>query len=567
MFWWWSKRFPHSLVLALLLYVGLAATTVRDVGVVGEVAATWSLSAPPRVVVAWADGSPVWAGDHRMGPLAASQVRPTERLVLGPVSLPLAVNSYTGGPPDWPARAVYGLTHSREAVVALHVGLGALLLVLVHRFLRYHGTDIAAALAVLALSADWSFVFYRKVLGGTEVLLQAAGLLALWALWSRRWSGGRHGAPAVAVGAGLGLLAKATFAATLGALALAALITRRDRPALKPPPTPRWWVLALIVLGCTVPLWIAALHHLAVPEPHLRSHDQLGLQGDRLVRGLGHLFEGRAGPDRETTATLGAYLASPLTWFEGAYGGTAPRPSPWRLVGWGVLLAGTALEWRRRSNSPAGALLRFMSLYAPLQLLALWLANRDLHHLAQATPMVCIWFGLAAERLVATVAQARSPLRAAWGLGVCLPWMAAGVADLRATDGVLATVESPQFTERGQARLEEALVAAGVSRLWAADYDLYGMLETRLPLLSVSHVWGDVSRRFKARDQALADLLRGAAGDHLLVLDPSARRIYDLSPRPADLTRAAAQAGVAVEGVWVLEDPVAGPWAWLYTVR
>ena len=211
---WWSKRFPHSLVLALLLYLGLAASTVRDVGVVGEVAAPWGLETPPEVVVAWTDaGAPVLAGDHRAGPLAASQVRPTERLVLGPVSLPLAVNSYTGGPPDWPARAVHALTGSVRAVVALHVTLGALLLVLVHRFLRFHGSDIAAALAALVLATDWSFVFYRKVLGGTEILLQAAALLALWALWSRRWSGGRHGAAAIAVGVGVGLLAKATFVA------------------------------------------------------------------------------------------------------------------------------------------------------------------------------------------------------------------------------------------------------------------------------------------------------------------------------------------------------------------
>ena len=49
---------------------------------------------------------------------------------------------------------------------------------------------------------------------------------------------------------------------------------------------------------------------------------------------------------------------------------------------------GTALAWLRRGNSPHGALLRFMSLYTPLQIGALWLANRDLHHLAQATLVV-----------------------------------------------------------------------------------------------------------------------------------------------------------------------------------
>ena len=568
MFWWWSRRFPHSLVVALLLFVGLAATTVRDVGVVGEVAAPWALEAPPRVVVAWSEsGIPILAGDHRLGPLAASQVRPTERLVLGPVSLPLAVNSYTGGPPDWPARAVHAVTGRLGAVVALHVALGALLLVLVHRFLRFHGTDIAAALAALALATDWSFVFYRKVLGGTEVLLQAAGLLALWALWSRRWAGGRHGAPAVAVGAGLGLMAKVTFAATLGALATAALATRRDRPALKPPPTPHWWVLAAIVLGLTLPLWVAALHHLAVPEPHLRSHDQLGLQWDRAWRGLTNLFEGRSGPAREPASTLWAYVAHPLSWFEDAYGGSPPGPSPWRLFGWGAVVAGSALEWWRRSNSPAGALLRFLSVYGPLQVLVLWLANRDLHHLAQATPTVCLWFGLAVERLAATVTQSKSPKRAALALLLALPWLWSGPQLLRTTDPVLATLAAPQFTESGQRELTEALRAAEVEALWAADYDLYGMLETRLPELEVTHAWGDVSRRFKDREAATADLLQAARGAHVLFLEPSALRIYDLSPSPTDLGRIAEGARVTVTEVTRLRGRQVGTWAWLYRVE
>lgn len=555
-------------MVALLLYVGLAVTTVRDVGVVGEVVAPWALDAPPTVVVGWTPaGEPILAGDHRAGPLAASQVRPTERLVLGPVSLPLAVNSYTGGPPDWPARAVHALTGSRDAVVALHVLLGALLLGLVHRFLRFHGTDIAAALAALALATDWSFVFYRKVLGGTEILLQAAGLLALWALWSRRWSGGRHGAPAIAVGTGLGLLAKATFAPTLAALGLAALLTRRDRPALKPPPPPRWWVLALIIAGLTSPLWLAALHHTGIPEPHLRSHDQLSLQTDRLFNGLQNLLEGRRGPSREPTSTLWSYIAHPLSWFRDAYGGSPPPPSPWRLVGWFVLVAGTALEWRRRSNSPRGALLRFLSVYGPLQLGALWLANRDLHHLAQATPTVALWFGLAAERLVASASQSRSPLRAAQGLVVCLPWMVAGTMHLRHTDPTLATLVSPQFTETGQQTLEDALRQQRLGTLWAADYDLYGMLEARLPELTVINVWGDVSRRFGERDQALVDLLRAAQGDHLLLLAPSARRIYDLSPSQTDLERAAGLAGIQVALVWRLRTEPAGTWARLYAVR
>ena len=93
------------------------------------------------------------------------------------------------------------------------------------------------AVAALVLATDWSFLFYKKVLGGTELLLQAAALLCLWALWSRRWGGGRHGLLALGLGVGLGLLAKATFALSLGALVLTALLTRWDRPRLAAPLT------------------------------------------------------------------------------------------------------------------------------------------------------------------------------------------------------------------------------------------------------------------------------------------------------------------------------------------
>ena len=168
---------------------------------------------------------------------------------------------------------------------------------------------------------------------------------------------------------------------------------------------------------------------------------------------------------------------------------------------------------------------------------------------------------------MATVSPARSPLRALWGLGICLPWMIAGATALHDTDPLLETLESPQFTEAGQQQLEERLRASEVEHLWAADYDLYGMLEVRLPEVQVTHVWGDVSRRFRDRNGALEDLLRAARGDHVIFLEPSARRIYDLSPGPADLERAATSAGVEVERVWRLETERAGAWAWLYAVR
>ena len=87
---------------------------MTEVGVVGEVDGTWALSSP-KVLVGWVDGLPIWGDGSRRDPVA-SQVRPLERLDLGVVQLPLAVNHYTGGLADWPARATYALTGSVDAV-------------------------------------------------------------------------------------------------------------------------------------------------------------------------------------------------------------------------------------------------------------------------------------------------------------------------------------------------------------------------------------------------------------------------------------------------------------------
>ncbi len=150
---------------------------------------------------------------------------------------------------------------------------------------------------------------------------------------------------------------------------------------------------------------------------------------------------------------------------------------------------------------------------------------------------------------------------------VCLPWMIAGSWTLGRTDSALEALASPSFTEAGQQGLERMLREQGVQQLWAADYDLYGMLEVRLPDLGVRHVWGDASRRFGERDAALKDLLRAARGEHLLIVKPTARRIYDLSPSHQDLQELAESMALEVALVEALESEKAGRWASLYTVR
>jgi hypothetical protein len=550
----WRRRFPLALLVALLIYLGLAATTARSVGVVGETAIGWGLGRSPAVFVSlepplWADGATAPTAADRKGPLVRSLVRPIERLELGDLRLALAINSYTGGPPDWPAQAVWLLTHSVRAVTVLHVLLGALLLALVHRFVRIHGSDIGAGIAALVLATDWSFLFYKKVLGGTEVLLQAAVLLCLWALWSRRWAGGRHGLTALGVGVGIGLLAKSTFGITLVALGLAALLTRWDRPSLRPPLPSGLWKPVLAVVALTSPLWVTALHHGLGPEPavQLASHDTSALQWRRVLNALS--FE-RA-PTREGLGNISAWAGDPLGFLRDAYGAEGGGWTPWRAVGWVLVGVGALASWRDRHPTPRIALHRFCTVFLVLQVGLLLLVARDLHHLAQAAPTLAIVVGLSVETLAGLRTPVRSPARAGLALLFALPWMGTGAATLAHTDAVVQSIPVPTFTEAGQRELVDMLRRNEVRTLVAADYELYGVLELLAPDIRVEHAWGVVAREGRA---ATPQLLRHAADGHLLVVRASAPMVYNLRADAKRLQAAAAEAQVVLDPVDRLSD-------------
>lgn len=567
---------PSALPLALVLYL-LLVLSMHGMGVVGEVAAGWTRGPPPRVTVALDLPTPTWSdptlrphAGQRFGPLVASQTRPTERLQVGDLWLPLAVNSYTGGPPDWPARLVHLCTGSRYAVLALHLGLGAGLLLLLGAFTARFGWKDTPAVALLLLATDWSFLFYRRVLGGTELCLLAAALLLLWGLWSWRWKGARADV-AIGLGLGLGLLAKITFLPTALAFGLAALLTGWDRPGTARAPRLRWRLILGLVLACTAPLWIALLHSLALPDdPRIRSHDGLGMQLSRLEHGLRALAGGSgSGAVRETPASMAWFLLEPLRWFAPAL---EAREVSWgwawlRGLGWIVALAGVGLAWLGRpwsaaTRDPREALLRFLSIALPLQLGLLWLANRDLHHLAQASPTVALLVGLACERLAVRFSDPGSVRRAGLALALCLPLVVAGIASGIRTYGVITTVPAPAITEHGQRALEGLLEKHGVERLWTSDYDLYGVFELRKPGLELSHAWGAASVS-RDRQSLLVELLRAARGGHYLAVRPAAARIYDLAPSDEQVQQAAVAASVNA----VLVGEIEGPgWARLYSV-
>ena len=553
----WRRRFPLSLLLALAVYVALSLQIADGLGIVGEVALGWALDRPPQVLVSvdpplWADGAAQPSAGHRAGPLIASQVRPLEQLDLGAFRLPLAINRYTGGLPDWPSRLLFLATGSVAAVQALHVLLGGLLLVLVHRFLRYHASDVAAAVAALVLATDWAFLFYKRALGGTELALQAALLLCLWGLWSRRWGGGRHGLWPLAVGAGVGLSAKLTFAVPLLALVGVAVLTRADHPANKPPPPTRPLPLLAVFSLLIAPLVITALHHQWVPAaPHVQSHDFPALQFERVLKAV----SGGQGPAREGLINLYYWALHPLGFFQQAYGAEdIGQPSAWRAAGWLLLLGGAVQGWRNRHPSPSEALLRFVSLLLPAQVLFLWVVARDLHHLAMLAPVFAIAAGMATERLCALATPPRSRKRAALAGLLLLPWAIAGGRDALHTGAVLDQITTPTFTEDGQQAIVAMLRDNGVQKLVASDYELYGMIEIRAPEVEAIHGWGATSHQ---RGAVLPALLRQAAGGHFLVVRASAPMVYNLRPSAGQLTSLGRELGLEVEAVASLPEKAA----------
>jgi hypothetical protein len=293
------------------------------------------------------------------------------------------------------------------------------------------------------------------------------------------------------------------------------------------------------------------------------------MQVIRLVGGLGALFDGGPTPAREVPASLAWLLLDPLAWFPGALGTAVPTPwGAWpRAVGWLACLAGVALAWRGRREAPEPdtMLLRLLSLAVPLQVLSLWLANRDLHHLAQAAPGLALLAGLAAARVASALIPGAGWRARAFGFALVLPLLAAGVGAQVRVPGLLAGAEARTVTADGQAALLTLVRRAGVTDLWTSDYDLYGVFEVLAPDLRVAHAWGACSAS-RDRPGLTADLLRAARGGHWLVVRPSAARIYDLAPDDAAVQRAAVQAGVRAEVVGSLADG-RGTWARLYAVR
>ena len=527
------------LPLILVAFVLLGSAGITEMGVVGEVAWSWMVGDPE---IHHASALPT----HTIGPLKVASTRPMASLSIGDSHWPLAINVYTGGWPDWPARALSPL--GIGATQGLHLLGGAALIALVHRFLRIHATQTAATLGALLLATDWTFMFFRRALGGTELVLTGAVLLCLWALWSRRWGGGRHGLTALALGVGMGLSAKLTFVLSLAALLLTALLMRWDKPRLRPPLPNRWTPACVALLLPLLPSLIAWSHMLVADLPTLSSHDHLSTQLERLSATL----TGGPRPDRETLAALLAWLGDGTSFLSAAWGAEArPWLTPARAVGWLIVVLGVLKAWTHRDPTPRLALTRFCSVFLVIQVFFLWVVARDLHHLAVATPVLMIVAALAIDDWASQFGARISLRRTAVAVLCAVPWVSQGIDSIAQTDGLLASIPRPTVALSVQRAVVEMLQTAQARRVVTMDYESAGALDILAPDIQFQHGWTVVLRD---RTHALDRLMVHATGDHLLVVPSSPPWTYNLRPRAEDLERVAEQVGVAMEEVGRLPD-------------
>jgi 4-amino-4-deoxy-L-arabinose transferase-like glycosyltransferase len=460
----------------------------------------------------------------------------------------LAINSYTGGLADWPSRFFAASGASLETTMIVHTLLAAVLVILTHRFLRIHGSLIAAAATALLLSTDWIFVFFHRALGGTEVLLQACTLLCLWAVWSRRWAGGRHGLTGLALGIGLGLMAKLTFILTVVALALTTLFMRWDKPRLRPPLPDRPWILALALTLPMIPMFITWIHHHLAMPISIPSHDYPGLQFDRVWATL----SGEARPARESLSALVSYFGDSCSFLSAAWQAEAPAAfSLWRVLGWLLVIAGCGIAWRDQHGSPRLALTRFCSVFLLLQIGIIWLVARDLHHLAVTTPTLMILAGLSLEIVAGMITPPKSLARWAWVLLLVCPWMFSGIQSIHTTDGVLTSIERPTVSKSGQQELVRLLQQNNVQRVITMDYETAGALDLLLPHVEFNHAWLRIAQE---RSSLLPSLVSQACGSHMLVIPNAPSWTYNLKPRESDLVQAAVSDDCVPEVVDHLPD-------------
>ena len=511
---------PTWIVLSLLTFCVLAVLfwAFIPIGWVGEVTSFWT-DAPQtshsEAISCIAD-------------LCLYSTRPVVRWN----GFPIWHNVYTASFPDWIHYIWFQATSNTNGIRILQLLFSTALIVQLCMWSKHLLSEKAQWILWLWMMNDWSFLFYKKALGTTEIGLQWALMLSVLILLQPKRFNTKYLAGVI----GMGIWCKVTFAlAVLPLLGLLYWIPKEDRA--------RYGIH--ILFGAVIGLLphLLLLYWTSQIDIPVRSHDFWTLQWERILSAL----TGGNTSIREQNWNVWTWLFDPLQFFTKAYGVAS---IPWH--GWGkiiVYLGALLAGWQLRSNIQWQRLT--WGLFS-IVILLIWIA-KDLHHLAMATPLLGLWLVYTFDQ----VSWKAPPLLVMGGL-----WFGTQIWTLTDAPKIINAVETPTFSEMRQQALEDLITQNDdIQRLITMDYEVYGVLEARMTWLPVTHMWPQISTE---RWDALPKILLENKGSHLLVLKSSMPMIYNLQPSEQRLQRIGQEVGVSIErvghvdGMWLyrLDDPL-----------
>ncbi len=503
-------------------WMGIVFEWTLPIGWVGEVTSMWGPI--PQTTL----NSPISC----LGDLCLYPTRP----ILRWDTIPIFHNVYTASFPDWPLWMLYNLTESTTAIRCAQIAFAGTTMSILVYLTRSFLSPIHQWVLWLWLAMDWNFLFYKKALGNTELLLQLSWMVCVVALMHRVFSEDEQTKPislyGVPVAVALGCLCKITFVLNLLPLFIG---THWINPSKR-----RSWIIQItvgLVVGVIPSLLL--LYWTSGVEIPVRSHDFWTLQWERILSSV----SGENTSIREQHLNGLMWLLDPLSFFERSYGVSNIVWHGWSKFP--VLLVYCGLFIQQRQNRKMLALTVILS----TQVLTLTWIAKDLHHLAMATPLLCFW-------MVSMLQESNTSLIVKYTL--CGLWLGSQSWILYDSPFIIDAVETPTFSERSQQSLVQLLDEHSVTGLTTLDYEVYGVLEVRMPHLTVKHAWPSISTQ---RWNALPQILEVASGGHLIVLQSSMSMIYNLSPSLNRLQSVAKKAHLHVEQIET------EPGVWLYSVE
>ena len=531
--------------ISTLLFVVIGLSTGSRIGLSGDAIALWGTAEPirsvlcvqrsqaPTLLLAAAPteqdreqiAATLHTSERRLsaGPVALvirdQAYRAT--VAVGPLEIPWMKNDYTGAWAEWPAHLAWRTTGSAEAGRLTHLLLGALVLLAAALLAGRLGGWPAAAVCGLFLATDPWFQLYKEHLGGQEVMLQLLTIASVSLLGAALLHRSRRRLLVAALGVGLAVHTKPSFAAIAVVLGVVALPLLPWRELLSRGQRLRGLGLAaLLVLligagttptwGFWLTTWAADVAPSAGAQESARGRLDILLQrhlpslasGDEVQRAAE-----RGGWRKDPKKSVGPLdvLLSPRrpwyrTWSARAGHSNQPpreglagyRPGPLEdvgrlgavglglaaLLGAGVLLLGEVR--RRRAKKPPGPATVALGLIAVAALVpsSLALLHPDSHHLALWLPLVAPATGAGVGALVACQRSGRLRLAVLVLVGVALLLFCA------ARLGAVVQIERDMDEQvgrladaRNQIRLADELVRLGATAPAVLEYDLMALME------------------------------------------------------------------------------------------